>query len=140
MDEIKNLCAKISWIQSNFLVFVVVMILMIIGYFSPIISATSITGTVSFALKEAGVYGLVILLLGIGLGIFQYLEPINKKHTVIAYGLTCMLFGMLAILWFASFSGLFDNKFIDGRLSTGFYGLLFGYGTITYRLYKKIMG
>ncbi len=117
--------------------------LVVIGFFAPDAAAQTGgifggTSEISFNLTQAGFAGVLVLLIGVGLGLSPfYLKP-QKRSNVLAFGLSCAIFGTLAIAWLASLS-LPAMISAVGHLGEGFYALLVGYGLNVYMMAKRVL-
>lgn len=117
-------------------------ILVVIGFFAP--DATAQTGgifggtsEISFNLTQAGFAGVLVLLIGVGLGLSPIYLKTQKRPDVLAFGLSCAIFGALFIAWLAALS---LPAFISavGHLAVGFYALLVGYALNVYMTAKRV--
>lgn len=120
------------------------MLLILIGYFAPLATAQtggffSSGGTISYSLDQAGFSGLLILVLGVALALLPfYKERLTfANRDLIAYGISCGVFGTFAVLWLASLSLPAIVSSLGG-LSGGFYALVIGFGFTVYATAKVL--
>ncbi len=117
-------------------------LLMIIGYFAPLVTAQGLFSSgssVSYSLSQAGLSGLITLAMGIVLALLPFEKTrINiKSRETIAYGLSCAFFGTLAILWLASLSLPVIITSVGG-FSMGFYSLMVAFALNVFATAKKL--
>uniref|UniRef100_E6Q4I3 Uncharacterized protein n=1 Tax=mine drainage metagenome TaxID=410659 RepID=E6Q4I3_9ZZZZ len=127
---------------SEKLIGVAASVLIVIGYFAPLVMAQglfSAGNSVSYSLSQAGLSGAVTLALGIALALLPFEKTrINIKHReTVAYGVSCALFGTLAILWLASLSLPVIIASMGG-LSIGFYSLMCGFALNVFATAKAL--
>ncbi|MDH2909713.1 MAG: hypothetical protein PXZ07_06320 [Candidatus Eremiobacteraeota bacterium] len=116
--------------------------LIFIGFFAPLVTAQaggflSSDGSVSYSLSQAGFPGVLTLTLGLVLALLPFdkgrIEFANRD--MITYGVSCGIFGTIAILWLASVSvPAVISSF--GGLSVGFYALMAGFALNAYATAK----
>lgn len=122
---------------------VIAAVLVTIGFFAPDAQAQSSSffggaTEISFNLTQAGFAGIFILLIGIALGLAPFYLQRRKRSDVMAFGLSCGIFGTLAIAWFAALS-LPAMISTIGHLAFGFYALLVGYFLNVYVMSKRVL-
>lgn len=115
---------------------IVAAILGLIGFFAPLASAQTggffgPSGEVSYSLSQAGLTGVVVLLLALALGAAPFLLPASRRNDVIYYGASAAGLGTLLSVWFVSLSLPMVISAI-GHLSLAFYALLVSFGISAY--------
>lgn len=118
--------------------------LIAIGYFAPLVTAQtggffSSSTTVSYALSQAGFPGLLALALGLALALlpFNAARFTFANRDLITYGVSCALFGTLALLWLGSLSLPMIISSV-GSLSIGFYALIAGFALNVFATAKRL--